>query len=47
MNNLLKGLLAVIGIGGVYYYLTSNKKDSNQKENDAKISLLMPKKKIK
>ena len=36
MNNLLKGLLAVIGIGGVYYYLTSNKKDSNEKENDAK-----------
>ena len=36
MNNLLKVLFAVIGIGGTYYYLTSNKKDSKQKENDDK-----------
>lgn len=36
MNNLLKGLLAVVGIGGIYYYVSSNKEDTKQKENDAK-----------
>ena len=32
MNNLLKGLLAVVGIGGIYYYATSNKEDGDSKE---------------
>jgi hypothetical protein len=32
MNNLLKGLLAVIGIGGVYYYVTSKKEDVDSKQ---------------
>ena len=34
MNNLLKGLLAVVGIGGIYYYATSKKKDDDSKEED-------------
>ena len=34
MNNLLKGLLAVVGIGGIYYYATSNKEDGDSKETN-------------
>ena len=33
MNNLLKGLLAVVGIGGIYYYATSKKEDGDNKES--------------